>query len=191
MKRGLSPGILIGIVFVVAGALFGVLIAVALNQKPSSPKSAPGAAQAGPSGTSTPPPTVVIGTLTKSPARTQVELDTLNDGPFPAPQAPPTRIPAASPVTVRGWAIDAPNNTLAGGVIVSVDDTLSVRADYGQDRQDVADFLKNPAVRKCGFVVRFPPGMIPSGTHTLTIKVLTNDGSAYYQAPQVIQIEIA
>ncbi len=182
MKRGLSPGILIGIVFLVVAALFAFLIGVAVKQPtpapalPSSPLS-------------TPPPTVPVDTLGKAPGTTSFSLDSLNDTSLAGSPPMPIAVMSGAAVTLRGWAVDVPNGAAAGGVIVSVD-AVNYQAAYGADRPDVAALLGKPAYRPSGFSITFPAKMLTPGGHTITIKILTNDRKAYYQPDQTITIAL-
>ncbi len=182
MKRGLSPGILIGIVFLVVAALFAFLIGVAVKQPtpapalPSSPLS-------------TPPPTVPVDTLGKAPGTTSFSLDSLNDTSLAGSPPMPIAVMSGAAVTLRGWAVDVPNGAAAGGVIVSVD-AVNYQAAYGADRPDVAALLGKPAYRPSGFSITFPAKMLTPGGHTITIKILTNDRKAYYQPDQTVTIAL-
>ncbi len=189
MKRGIQPGLLIGIVFVFSAVLFAFLISVTLKKPATttptvssglSPSSAPRAV---------PLPTIPVDTIAKAPGTTTYSLDSLNDIQFTTAPTAPLPIAGDASVTLRGWAVDVPNGASAGGVIVSVD-TANYQAIYGVDRPDVASVLKNPAYTKSGFNITFPPNTLSPGRHAIAIKILTNDRTAYYQPDQKIDIEI-
>ncbi len=92
----------------------------------------------------------------------------------------PIKIANGTAITLRGWAVDAPNGAAAGGVVVSVD-TQNYPAMYGADRPDVATTLGNPAYTKSGFTITFPAN---------ALKILTSDRKSYYQPDQKVEIEI-
>ncbi|MDQ2784368.1 MAG: hypothetical protein M3Y58_05135, partial [Chloroflexota bacterium] len=108
---------------------------------------------------------------------------------FATPPPMPIKIANGTAITLRGWAVDAPNGAAAGGVVVSVD-AQNYPAMYGADRPDVATTLGNPAYTKSGFTITFPADTLPLGRHTITLKILTSDGKSYYQPDQVVEIEI-
>lgn len=132
-----------------------------------------------------------LNTLTKRDGTTTYSIDSLNDTQFTTAPTAPLPIAASASITLRGWAVDAAANTVAGGVIVSIDGTMDVQAVYGVDRPDVANALKNPAYAKSGFNVTFPASKLSHGRHAITIRILTNDRTGYYQPSQEVDIEIA
>lgn len=197
MKRGVSPGVLIGIVFAFAAVFFGILLvsATSKQQKPTTVATVPSQLPTTPAAatvSSQPPPTpaVAIATLTKATGPTQYSFDALNDVLLVPPPPMPIRITPDKPIILSGWAVDAPNNAVAGGVIITVDNTQSYQATYGSDRDDVATVLGISAFKKSGFTIAFPPKMLAVGTHTLTMQILASGGKTYYQPDQTVTIDI-
>lgn len=188
IRREMSPGILIGIVFLVIGALFAfVIISVARQQTPAPATASAPATQESPA--ASPPPTVAVTALRNVSATTSFSLDVLNDTSLAGPPPMPITIASGVPITLRGWAVDVPNSAAAGGVIISVD-AANYQATYGMERQDVATALGNPAYRLSGFTITFPANMLAPGSHTITIKILTKDQKSYYQPDQTVTVAI-
>ncbi len=179
----------IGLIVVVIVGLFSLLTVLTYQaqQLPSTSVAANPQAAASPPPPS--PPTVSLDTLGSATATTSFSLDALNDTSLAGPPPMPIAVARGIAVTLRGWAVDAPNSMAAGGVIVSVD-TTNYLATYGVERTDVATALANSAYRLCGFTITFPADMLAAGRHTLAIKVLTNDRKSYYQPDQKVDIEI-
>jgi hypothetical protein len=90
---------------------------------------------------------------------------------------------------VGGFALDANNQSTAGGVYVDIDGKL-FPAFYGTDRQDVADSLGVPSYRYSGFERAIPVSEIATGTHELSIVVLTADRKGYYRPDQKVGLEV-
>ena len=104
------------------------------------------------------------------------------------------------PLVVRGWIVDdepaseEPLRCLvtlvrhdAGDV-----DSLSVLADYGIERRDVAEALFGTTVSgadRSGFAVRIDLTEIPPGPYTLRVGLAGTTGAAYL--PIAIQIDVA
>jgi hypothetical protein len=133
----------------------------------------------------------MIEALKQAPGVTKFAFDAVNDIPFSPPPPMPIRIASTVPITLRGWAVDASNNTIAGGVIVVVDDSQRYQATYGGERNDVAAVLGNPEYRYSGFSITFPAGILSSGRHILSIAILTHDSEGCYQPDQKIDLDIA
>jgi hypothetical protein len=56
---------------------------------------------------------------------------------------------------------------------------------YGDTRSDVADFFKNPALRNSGFHASFPASALGSGTHPVSLRVLSSDRKTYFQTTEL------
>jgi len=99
-------------------------------------------------------------------------------------------VPEEGPfIKVGGFALDTNNRSTAGGVYVDIDGKL-FPAFYGTDRQDVADSLGVPSYRYSGFERAIPVSEIATGTHELSIVVLTADRKGYYQPNQKVGLEV-
>lgn len=196
MKRSVSPGVLIGGIFVVVALIFGVLIGAVIANRGPAPAStqalnpAPSAAPA-----TNPPPVagtpLVLANLARLSSETFFFIDSINEVSLLTPPPTPIRIKGDAPITLTGWAVDNTAGNVAGGVFASVDDTMAFSADYGIDRPDVVAALKNPVTQKSGFSVTIPPNALAIGRHTLTLKIVTTDRKSYYAPAQKIDIEIA
>src|SRR5215217_484058 len=92
-------------------------------------------------------------------------------------------------IELAGWAVDADNESVAGGVYVDVDGKL-FPAFYGAERGDVAKSLGDPSYRYSGFERAIPISEIGGGTHELSVVVLTGDREGYYRPDQKIVIEV-
>ena len=98
-------------------------------------------------------------------------------------------VPEGSFVKVGGWAVDANNKSVAGGVYVDIDGNL-FPAFYGADRQDVADSSGVSSYRYSGFERAIPVSEIGVGTHELSAVVLTSDRKGYYRPDQKVTLEV-
>ena len=92
-------------------------------------------------------------------------------------------------IELAGWAVDADNESVAGGVYVDVDGKLFPTF-YGAERGDVAKSLGDPSYRYSGFERAIPISEIGSGTHELAVVVLTADREGYYRPDQKVVIEV-
>ena len=95
----------------------------------------------------------------------------------------------ASSVELTGWAVDNENEGTAGGVYVDVDGRL-FPAFYGADRQDVADSSGVPSYRYSGFERAIPVSEIGTGTHELSVVVLTAGRKGYYEPAEKVTLEV-
>jgi hypothetical protein len=82
------------------------------------------------------------------------------------------------PLHVSGWAVEPDLRHLAGRVTVVLDQK-TYPANYGLERPDVADFLKNRHLRTCGFSVVIPPDSIGKGAHEVAVRVVSSNGRTY------------
>lgn len=101
------------------------------------------------------------------------DLSATWDTPRPLPLA------AGAPLTLTGWAVDVLRFAPARGVFFTIDGTRDFPAEYGQSRYDVARLLGHKYAAS-GFQVTIPTEALPPGAHTLAIKIVTDDGLAYY-----------
>jgi hypothetical protein len=122
------------------------------------------------------------------PMQTKCSIDTINNILINQKQQPIV-IFLEENVVVSGWAVDILAKSVAGGVIIDIDGQL-YEAYYGGERQDVADFLKNQAYRYSLFASSFPASTIGRGKHILSLKVITNDKTAYYSSEQKVLLQI-
>lgn len=92
-------------------------------------------------------------------------------------------------IELAGWAVDADNESVAGGAYVDVDGKL-FPAFYGAERGDVAKSLGDPSYRYSGFERAIPVSEIGSGTHELSVIILTADRKGYYRPDQKVVLEV-
>ena len=85
---------------------------------------------------------------------------------------------------MTGWAVDRASTSLAGDIDVVVGDT-AFPAFYGIERPDVAASLGSKAYQFSGFTVRLAGTDVGSGPQPLSIRILANDRSCYYQGQRV------
>jgi hypothetical protein len=83
-------------------------------------------------------------------------------------------------LTLSGWAVDREASGPASSVYINVDGQQDLRAEYGQDRLDVAVFFHRPAYRHSGFAAALPVEGLGLGTHLLRLKILSVDRQQYY-----------
>jgi hypothetical protein len=86
-------------------------------------------------------------------------------------------ISSVSDTQLTGWAVDGLAKKEAGGVDIVIDGKI-YKANYGSDRPDVSEALKFPATRS-GFSLVMPRDFLSSGSHTVSVRVITNDGKNY------------
>jgi len=96
---------------------------------------------------------------------------------------PPAVTPRDRPLVFDGFGFDPLAKTPAKGVDVIVDGK-AYGTTYGLPRGDVAAYFHAPALVMVGFRTVLPPGTLAAGSHTVTLRVVSTDGKAYYEAPQ-------
>lgn len=93
-------------------------------------------------------------------------------------------------VQVTGWAVDAGNESTAGGVYIDINGDL-FPAFYGtRVRPEVVPYLGGPAYEYSGFERAIPVSEIGAGSHELSIVVLTSDKQGYYRPDQKVALQI-
>jgi len=101
----------------------------------------------------------------------------------------PVKVAATGDLLVSGWAVDVEAKDLGKGVDVVIDGT-PLAANYPSDRGDVATFFKNPAYAKAAFQLVMPASGLRRGSHSVMVRIITKDGTAYYQGlPVAIVVE--
>jgi 4-amino-4-deoxy-L-arabinose transferase-like glycosyltransferase len=88
-------------------------------------------------------------------------------------------------ITVVGWAIDEAHHSVDSAVFASVDDGAAFPGVYGFPRQDIVTMFTQEAYRNSGFSVSLSTNGLAVGPHSLTIGVVSSDGSGYYALPPV------
>ena len=92
-------------------------------------------------------------------------------------------------LTVKGWAVDKPNEEKAGGVYIDIDENL-YPAYYGIIRRDLLGTLNFATSTSYGFTCTIDTEELGKGRHILTIKILTNDRKSYYSSKEEIIFDI-
>jgi hypothetical protein len=98
------------------------------------------------------------------------------------------QIPSSGNINVAGWAVDRNSKSAANGVDVVIDGK-AYRAQAGQNRGDVAEYFHEPAYARAGFSFLFPASAVAPGTHQLSLRVISQDGTSYTESPTV-RIEV-
>jgi hypothetical protein len=93
-------------------------------------------------------------------------------------------VPASSSVKISGWALDHLHRSPATGVDVALDRSL-IPATYGLVRPDVAAYFQRRGYEESGFIAVVPASSLPAGEHWLGLRVVSFDGSCYYQASSI------
>jgi hypothetical protein len=86
-------------------------------------------------------------------------------------------------VDVRGWAVNA------SSVYVELDGKL-YPANYGRHREDIFILYRTPEAAKSGFDWAFPSWKLGSGVHELSLKMLTPDGTGYYEIAKELRFRV-
>lgn len=93
-------------------------------------------------------------------------------------------------IQLTGWAVDASNESTAGGVYIDIDGEL-FPAFYGtRVGSEVVRDLGGRAYRYSGFERAIPASEIGAGSHELSIVVLTADRKGYYRPDQKVALEV-
>ena len=85
---------------------------------------------------------------------------------------------------VVGWAVDERARNVAADVDVLIDDR-PYPSSYGIDRPDVSSYFAAPAYRGSGFRARLKGTDVGPGVHALSLRVLANDRSCFYESIKV------
>lgn len=89
---------------------------------------------------------------------------------------------------VTGWATSRDG---IDEVLVTIDDTLRLRAIHGLARPDLRVGFGDEVAADCGFALRLDPSELPPGQHVLTIVAVTRGGAAIGIAGTVDRLEHA
>jgi hypothetical protein len=100
----------------------------------------------------------------------------------------PVAIPLDGNLEVAGFGFDEPANTPAAGVDLVVDG-LPFTAHYGSDREDVAQYFKNPELAKTGFQFSAAARLFGSGKHIMAVRLISADKKTYQEGPP-LSVEI-
>ena len=101
-------------------------------------------------------------------------------------------IGADQPIVVTGWALDGAARQPATAVYLLLDGRYTYRASYGAARPDVAHAVGVAGTDRFGFTATLPPGMAtPGQQHTLTVRIVTADGTAYADSAPLATFRVA
>ncbi|MHB8645847.1 MAG: acyltransferase family protein [Thermomicrobiales bacterium] len=89
----------------------------------------------------------------------------------------------AEGVIVSGWALDAAHHHLVRVVYLSIDGTTNIRATYGLIRPYVARYFNDDTYLHAGFTGYIPLAALPTGTHQVTLKVIGDDATTFFESP--------
>jgi len=105
----------------------------------------------------------------------------------------PSAVPIGTdqPIVVTGWALDGAARQPATAVYLLLDGRYTYRAEYGAARSDVATAVGSTGGDRVGFTATLPPGMAAPGAHTLAVRVVTADGSAYADSAPLATFTVA
>lgn len=136
-----------------------------------------------------PPPN--LSALSQHSGTTRFSIDTINQLPVHkhSDSTPVSLAANTESLIVTGWAIDMQADSPASAVYVDIDGTLYPTL-YGNDRQDVAEFLQNPAYTPCGFLAHIPISTVGPGQHTLSLKIVASDGKTWYGSDSSLPVHV-
>lgn len=106
------------------------------------------------------------------------------------PGAGPFRYGRGHSLRIDGWALDRAVAGQAAAVYIVLDGSTTYRANYGQQRPDIAARLEAGGATGLGFVVTLPAELFSPGRHWLTVRVVSHDRQAYADAAQPVWIEV-
>ena len=101
----------------------------------------------------------------------------------------PALVAQQGDLVVIGWAFDGATARPASAVEVAIDG-IPFRADYGTGRPDVAEHFGVPDYVNCGFTFTMKARQLSRGQHVLAVRVVSTDGSQYWQSPEVLLVVI-
>jgi hypothetical protein len=91
-------------------------------------------------------------------------------------------------ITIEGWAIDQPNGKVASDVFIIVDNQFDIPTHYGLERSDVSSHLNNSDYRYSGFIATFSSSIFSKELHSISLKVVSNNGEFYYYPHEIYVI---
>jgi hypothetical protein len=130
------------------------------------------------------PPALAGGAVTVTGHSDDIAVDLVRGEPLGKQRL--VRLQAGTLVTVSGWAIDHAARRLAHAVLVRIDGAEPLRADYCDNRIDVARFFGVPAYERSGFSVRV---RVPDGRHRVAFDVLSADRRTLYRDERRFELE--
>ncbi|HEV2533605.1 hypothetical protein [Phenylobacterium sp.] len=148
----------------------------------SGPLRAPGVAAAPDTLPGAPAQAPISAGLTLRPEFPAFYLDRINEAHDPLKN--PATLSGNVPLEMTGFGFDGVAKAPAKGVDLDIDGRLFGTA-YGSPRPDVASANKVPALGASGYKAVLPPGALKPGKHQVVVRVVTADGTGYYQSPVI------
>lgn len=93
-------------------------------------------------------------------------------------------------ISITGWAVDKYADGPANAVFIVIDSEMNIPSIYGLDRPDVANVYGNKNFRHSGFKASFASSLLEEGSHSVTIKIISNNEVGYYASNQIITFSI-
>jgi len=136
-------------------------------------------------------PAINLSTLILSSSNTLFALNTIN-GKIVPQQTTPLVINRSQEetITITGWAVDKEASDVASAVFITIDGRIDIPTLYGLDRQDVANYFKNPNFRFAGYIATFSSSILSEGEHTISLKIVSKDGIHYYYLEQILYLMV-
>jgi hypothetical protein len=135
-------------------------------------------------------PAVTVKGLAPLPAKTYYSIDAIN-GTSSSKLRPPSIVSMGRDQSFRveGWAVDVAAKGPAGGVTVLVGGA-DVPCEYGISRYAVTREYGDSTYQHSGFMCEFAGSILRAGTYYVSLRILSQDRSAYYQENGVLRLEV-
>jgi hypothetical protein len=92
-------------------------------------------------------------------------------------------------IRISGWAVDQPAHAAASDVVIEIDGKQYL-AIYGISRPDVASVLNNQSFKDSGWKFEIPTKIVGIGVHRLTLNIVSNDRTSYFNIDKNISFII-
>jgi hypothetical protein len=99
------------------------------------------------------------------------------------------RVPAASPVRIEGWAIDAMSKVPAGAVIALIDAKVQVDAVIGGSRNDLVPVFDTAAYANAGWTLIIPGPALTPGQHVISFRFVSGDLTSFLEPPLTVVLD--
>lgn len=93
-------------------------------------------------------------------------------------------------IIISGWAVDQMAKQAAGGMFINIDGKIDIPVVYGTARGDVAKYFGENKYLFSGFTAAISTLLLDKGQHTLSLKIVSADRTAYYMPDDKINIFI-
>ncbi len=88
-------------------------------------------------------------------------------------------------IQISGWAVDSIAKNADSGVIAVIDNKYFYPLQNGIQRLDVSSAFNNPNYEYSGFSGSIPFSRLDFGTHTLTLRIINNKKTGYYESSPI------